>query len=91
MIDSIIKILDAFLSRVNSLIPLFLAIGSTVGFFSAIGLLAEHQVPAESHDVLLALVGSLGTAWIGVMNYYFGSSSGSKAKTEIMAKNGEKS
>lgn len=89
MIDAIIKILDAILSRTANLIPVFLAVASTIGLFSAIGMLATKSVPAESHDAMMLLVGSLGTNWAAVMAFYFGSSAGSQRKTDLMAKNGE--
>ncbi len=85
IVSAIEKLLDAFLSRANSIIPLFLAASSTAGLFSAIGMLMEHNVPPESREALMVLVGSLATAWLAVMNYFFGSSAGSQAKTTILA------
>ena len=71
--------------EVKDRIPGYLAIAVTGGFFGLLAILAYHPVPMEAHDILLAMIGSLGTAWIAVVNYYFGSSAGSAAKTRIMA------
>ncbi len=86
LVSAIEALLDSFLSRANSLIPVFLAAASTVGLFSAIGMLMEHNVPPESREALMVLVGALSTAWLAVMNYFFGSSAGSSKKTDILAK-----
>lgn len=69
----------------DKLIPNFLAIVVTVGFVSLMGMMAFHAVPSESQRVLDVMTGSLGTAFIGIVNYHFGSSSGSAKKTEILA------
>lgn len=66
-------------------VPRFLAVGVTIGFFGLLGALAWHEVPKDSQPIIFTMVGSLGTAWIGMINYYFGSSSGSAAKTAILA------
>jgi hypothetical protein len=41
-----------------------------------------------SSEPLLVMLGSLGTAWIACVNYWFGSTSGSKTKTELLAHSG---
>jgi hypothetical protein len=65
--------------------PAVLAYAVTAGFFSLLWLLAFHSVPVESERILDVMVGSLGTAWIGVVTYYFGSSAGSAEKTRLLA------
>lgn len=45
-----------------------------------------HTVPNDSKDVLNIMLGALGTAWITVVAYFYGSSSGSAAKTAALAK-----
>ena len=75
---------------VKDKIPAILAVGVTVGFFSLLGLFAFREIPVASQTILNVLVGSLGTAWIGIINYYFGSSSGSASKTALLAQQGNK-
>lgn len=66
-------------SMVRSWIPGALAIGVTVGFF---GILAAmlYGVKVNDNNALLILLGSLGTSWGAVINFYFGSSQSSQAK-----------
>lgn len=67
-------------------LPLVLAILVTICFFSLMIILAFHEVPEKSLSILNILMGSLGTSWGSVINYYFGSSSGSAKKTELLSK-----
>lgn len=50
-----------------------LAITITVGFFGLLILTILRHTP-ENSDIVDILLGSLGTAWISVINFYFGSS-----------------
>jgi hypothetical protein len=63
-----------------------LAYAITVGFFGTLTYLMVGSVSTESRDILNIMLGSLGTAWVGVNSYYFGSTKGSQAKTELLAK-----
>lgn len=69
---------------VHDLTPKVLAYGVTLGFFGLLYWLMRHEVPASSMNVLNVMLGSLGTAWISVVSYYFGSSAGSARKDEIL-------
>jgi hypothetical protein len=60
-----------------------LAILITLGFFAVIGFMLLNNIPVQGHDVLLVMLGGLATAFAGVVAYYFGSSSGSAAKTAM--------
>lgn len=71
---------------VRDKIPAILAIAVTVGFFSLLALLAFHEIPAAAHDILMTMIGVLGSAWMGIVTYYFGSSAGSAEKTKLLAK-----
>jgi hypothetical protein len=44
-----------------------------------------NGMPKSGTEALLMMLGALGTAWTGVINFYYGSSAGSKAKTDAMA------
>lgn len=70
--------------RTGDWTPKALAVGITVGFFGLLAYLMKREPPAGSRDILNIMLGSLGSAWIGVVTYFFGSSAGSDRKTEIL-------
>jgi hypothetical protein len=66
----------------KSWIPPVMAVGVTCGFFGILAGLMYGQIQhAPQIDIML---GSLGTAWTGIISFYFGSSAGSQAKTELL-------
>ncbi len=69
----------------RSWVPPVLAGVITVGFFGILILLMTGKVQGDNNTILIML-GSLSTAWTGIIAYYFGSSAGSQAKTEILSK-----
>lgn len=71
-------------TQTKSWVPAALAMLVTTGFFSILIFLvvnAEYK-PTEP---LLVMLGSLGTAWTGIVAFYFGSSNGSQAKDAMLA------
>lgn len=66
--------------------PAILAFSVTAGFFGVLMVMMFVEIPISAKDVLYVMVGSLGTAWTGVMAYYFGSSAGSAAKHDLIEK-----
>ena len=70
----------------KSLMPSILSTFVTLGFFGALFFMLTGELPAGEKDVLLVMLGSLGTAWTGIIAYWFGSSTGSKEKTDLLGK-----
>ena len=66
-------------------IPRVLALLITIGFFGILTYMLLNGMPPSGTEALLMMLGALGTAWTGVVNFYYGSSAGSKAKTDAMA------
>jgi hypothetical protein len=66
----------------KSWIPSVMAVGVTLGFFGILfGLMYGKIDHAPQIDIML---GSLGTAWTGIISFYFGSSAGSQAKDQLL-------
>lgn len=69
----------------RSMVPPILATVVTVGFFGILGMMLTGKVDSNN-PALMMMLGSLGTAWTGIIAYYFGSSAGSQAKTDLLSK-----
>ena len=66
----------------HSWIPPLLSILITAGFFGI--LFALMMGYATKSDELMIMLGSLSTAWVGIISFYFGSSAGSQKKDELL-------
>ncbi len=64
--------------------PKVLAYIVTFGFFGILILYSYNFIPVEAETIMNIMIGSLGTAWVSIINYYFGSSLGSQRKTELI-------
>jgi len=69
----------------RSIVPPALAAIVTFGFFGILVMMLLDKVDSNNPAILMML-GSLGTAWTGIIAYYFGSSAGSQAKTDLLSK-----
>lgn len=65
--------------------PKALAFFITFGFFGALVWIVVFGIPQTGTEVILMMLGSLSTSWTGVVQFYFGSSAGSKAKTDALS------
>jgi hypothetical protein len=68
--------------------PKFLAFFITFGFFGALVFIMVFGIPKTGTEVLLMMLGSLSTSWTGVCQFYYGSSAGSKQKTDALTSKG---
>ena len=71
--------------EVRSAMPGILAIALTLGFFSALGTLMKVAIPEANSSIVYLMLGSLGTAWIGATQFYFGTTQSSSDKNKLLA------
>jgi len=67
----------------HSYIPPTLSILVTFGFFGILSYLMVTPTDT-SNTPLMIMLGSLGTAWTGIIAFYFGSSAGSQKKDQML-------
>ena len=70
--------------RTNDKTPSRLAWLVTLGFFGLLGALLFINIPKDAIQIINIMVGVLGTAWVGIITYYFGSSSASDKKDILL-------
>lgn len=56
----------------------------TLGFFGLLFYMLKYDIPDKNKDVLNIMLGSLGTAWITTIAYFFGSSQSSASKEKTI-------
>lgn len=63
----------------KNILPI-LALTITIGFFGLLIYMFGNTVPKDNERILDIMLGSLGTAWVTVVSFFFGSSMSSHAK-----------
>ena len=66
-------------------VPKALAVFITFGFFGVLIWMLVFGLPKTGTEALLMMIGSLGSAFGGVVQFHFGSSAGSKEKNNLLA------
>ena len=67
-----------------SQMPAALTLLITMGFFSVLGWML-YDKGSMDNPPLLIMLGSLGTAWTAATSFWFGTTAGSRAKTDLLA------
>lgn len=67
--------------------PRILAYAITAGFFGILLYIMVRGFPADNKEVLIYMLGSLNTAWTGIMAYYYGTTKGSADKNKLLLQN----
>ena len=71
---------------INKVFPSFLAGGTVILTFALFTLFALNKVDGAQKDIVVYILGVLSTITTQIFAFYFGSSAGSKEKTEILKK-----
>jgi hypothetical protein len=69
-------------SATKSHVPAVLSYGITIGFFGI--LYALMMGYAQKSDELMIMLGSLGSAWVAIVSFWFGSSRSSQDKDQML-------
>lgn len=70
----------------RSKVPAILSIFVTIGFFGVLYIMLNNGIPQSGQrDAMLIMLGALGAAFTQVVNFWLGSSNGSKEKTSLMS------
>ena len=69
-------------TQTKSIIPPVMSVLVTVGFFGILVALMFGEV--QRNEEVMIMLGSLGTAWTGIIAFYFGSSNSSQNKDQML-------
>jgi hypothetical protein len=69
---------------INKIFPSILALTTVIATFLLFFYFAQGQFTGDKKDIVIYILGVLSTITTQIFAFYFGSSAGSKEKTEIM-------
>jgi hypothetical protein len=70
-------------SETKSTVPAVLSYAITIGFFGILGAIMLDYAK-DNNQPLLIMLGSLGTAWVSVISFWFGSTNASHVKDDML-------
>lgn len=70
----------------RSWVPPVLTLAITAGFFGLVAAMMFCNIPDANKAIFYSLVGSLGTAWLATIHFWFGDTNSSADKTAMIAK-----
>lgn len=73
-------------STTRSWVPPILTLVITLGFFGLVAGMMFLNTPDANKAILYSLIGSLGTAWLATIHFWFGDTNSSNDKTTLLAK-----
>ena len=71
--------------QTKSYMPAILTVLVTLGYFSVLGVMLYDPVPIKESGPLLLLLGALSSTWGAACSFWFGTSSGSQQKNQLLA------
>lgn len=71
--------------KMNDWTPSFLGALVIIGFFVVLGFMVARKLPPGTETEFSIMLGALATMTAAVVNYFFGSSAGSREKTQLIA------
>ena len=71
--------------KMNDWTPSVLGAVVILGFFAVLGIMVAKKLPAGAETEFSIMLGALATMTAAVVNYFFGSSAGSREKTRLIA------
>lgn len=69
----------------NDWTPSVIGAAIILGFFIVLGVMVARKLPPGAETEFSIMLGALATMTAAVVNYFFGSSAGSKEKTRLIA------
>jgi hypothetical protein len=70
----------------KSPVPAWLTFCVTVGFFGMLAALFVVNVPEANKAIVFSFIGTLGTAWLVIMHFWFGSTADTAQVNDLLAK-----
>lgn len=75
----------SMLQSTKSMIPAVLTVGITIGYFGVLVGMMTGTFKVTDSQVMLIMLGQLGTAWGVTIAFWFGTTKGSSDKTDLLA------